>query len=237
MVGLASWHCAKNLWNCCTTCRTAPRGCSTWALTTSWAHGTRPARWLPTRIALSKGLHEAPYALWWKPHADAVVFALLLTPGQHAARQLEKLRDSGERNDRITLGDYELVQRPREGRASPAWTWRLTDEAYQGWRARVLEVVRTGNDYVVRQLIDDIMATPGFAGVREQVKKLKALLRAEWARRRGGQAAPELPRQRFVQRLENKGSRLNTLHSPPAEVTTPEGGRVDAQTPTGPASL
>ena len=142
------------------------------------------------------------YALWWQPHADTLVFALLLTPGSHAARQLEKLRDCGERSTRITLGDYELVQRSREGAALPAWTWRLTDEAYDGWRARVLEVVRGGNDFVVQQLIDDLTSMPGFAGVREQVKKLKALFRAEWARRRGKQNMPALPRQRFVQRLD-----------------------------------
>lgn len=151
------------------------------------------------------------YALWWRPHADNLVFALLLTPGTHAARQLEKLRDCGERGNRITIGDYELVQRPREGKAAPAWTWRLTDDAYQGWRARVLEVVRGGNDFLVQQLIDDLTSTPGFAGVREQVKKLKLLFRAEWRRRRGKQALPELPRQRFVQRLENKGERLRAL--------------------------
>lgn len=151
------------------------------------------------------------YVLWWQPHAESVVFALLLTPGQHAARQLEKLRDCGERGSRITLGDYELVQRPREGKTSPAWSWRMTDEAYEGWRARVLEVVRGGNDFLVQQLIADLMATPGFAGVREQVKKLKALFRAEWARRRGKQSMPPLPRQRFVQRLQSTGCHLSTI--------------------------
>ena len=156
------------------------------------------------------------YALWWQPHADTIVFALLLTPGQHAARQLEKLRDCGERGSRMTLGDYELVQRPREGNATPAWTWRLTDEAYEGWRARVLEVVRGGNDFVVKQLVDDLLSTPGFAGVREQVKKLTALFRAEWSRRRGGRVMPELPRQRFVQRLQNSGTRLSRLVNPAA---------------------
>lgn len=158
--------------------------------------------------ALGEG---AAYAIWFSPHMETVVFALLLTPGTHAARQLEKLRDCGDKASRITLGDYELVQRPREGKATPAWTWRLTDDAYEGWRARILEVVRGGSDFVVKQLVDDLLGTPGFAGVREQVKKLKALFRAEWARRRGKQTMPELPRQRFVQRLENKGQRLSAV--------------------------
>ena len=132
------------------------------------------------------------YCLWWRSHADTVVFALLLTPGPHAARQLERLKDGSAREDRLILGDYELVQRPREGQARPAWTWRLTEDAYLGWRARVLEVVRGGNDFVVGQVVDDLMATPGFAGVREQVKKLKALFRSEWKRPRAPSHPPRL---------------------------------------------
>jgi hypothetical protein len=176
------------------------------------------------------------YALWWQPHADAVVVALLLTPGTHAARQLERLRNCGERGSRMTLGDYELVQRPRDGRTAPAWTWRLTDVAYEGWRARVLEVVRGGNDFVVQQLIDDLMSTPGFAGIREQVKKLKALFRAEWARRRGKQTVPVVPRQRFVQRLENKGERLSALARPARRSLKPSDERAGARSRTCPAS-
>lgn len=170
------------------------------------------------------------YVLWWQPHAESVVFALLLTPGQHAARQLEKLVDAADRDGRLTLGDYELVQRPRDGKAAPAWTWRLTEEAYEGWRARVLEVVRGGNDFVVQQLITDLTSTPGFAGVREQVKKLKALFRAEWSRRRGKKSVPTLPRQRFVQRLENKGQRLTSICR---TAVTPAGEHGDARSPLG----
>lgn len=197
------------------------------------------------RARLRAAGEASAYTLWWQPHADSVVFALLITPGSHAARQLERLRDATTREGRLTLGDYELVQRPRakkprpagarpanphsscsqEGRPTveddarprqpraaemrPAWTWRLTAEAYEGWRLRVLEVVRGGNEFVVQQLIDDLLAMPGFAGVREQVKKLKSLFRSEWKRRRGAVPVPTLPRQRFVQRLENRGKRLS----------------------------
>ena len=162
------------------------------------------------------------YCLWWRSHTDTVVFALLLTHGPHAARQLERLKDGSVREHRLILHDYELVQRPREGQARPAWTWRFTEDAYLGWRARVLEVVRGGNDFTVQQLVDDLMATPGFAGVREQVKKLKALFKSEWKRRRSKQVAPVLPRQRFVQRLENRGCRLVTLRNPAPPTATDE---------------
>jgi len=142
------------------------------------------------RANLRAAGEASAYCLWWQPHTDRVVYALLLTPGTHTARELERLREAENRETRLTLDDYELVQRPREGQARPAWTWRLNDGAYAGWRARVLEVVRGGNDFVVQQLVDDLMSTPGFAGVREQVKKLRSLFRAEWKRRRGGHSAP-----------------------------------------------
>lgn len=151
------------------------------------------------------------YALWWQPHADAVVFALLLTPGSHAARRLERLRDATTREGRFVLGDYELVQRPRDGQARPSWTWRLTLQGYEGWRARVLQTVRGGSDFEVQLLVDDLMALPGFAGVREQAQRLRQLLRAQWRRRRPGRAVPQLGRQRFVQRLANRGTRLSQL--------------------------
>ena len=159
-----------------------------------------------------RALGEASaYCLWWRSHTDTVAFALLLTKGPHAARQLEQLSDATERAGRLVLGDYELVQRPRPDAQKPAWTWRMTEEAYEGWRARILQVVRAGNPFTVGQLVDDLMSTPGFAGVREQVKKLKSLFRSEWKRRRGNQPALVLPRQRFVQRLSNRGTRLSTM--------------------------
>ena len=43
----------------------------------------------------------------------------------------------------------------------------------------MLKVVRGSNVFVTGQLIDDLMATPGFARVREQDETLKALFRSE----------------------------------------------------------
>lgn len=164
------------------------------------------------RRALSRANGEASaYALWWKPHTEHIVFALLLTPGTHAACQLEKLRDASTREGRLTLGDYELVQRARDGQARASWTWRLVEEAYESYRAYVLQTVRGGNELEVRQLIDDVLALPGFAGIRDQVKKLRQLFRSEWRRRRPGAEIPEMPRQRFVQRLRNGGVRLSEV--------------------------
>lgn len=160
----------------------------------------------------ASGLASADLLLW-QPHTDTIVFCLLLTPGSHVAHMLEKLRDATLRDTRLTLGDYELVQQPRPGNDRPAWTWRLTSNAYEGWRMRALEVCRKGNDFEVRQFIASLHATPGFAGIREQVKKVKGLFRAEWRRRRSdGVLVPALAmRQRYAQRLPNSGLQISRL--------------------------
>ena len=151
--------------------------------------------------------------LLWQGQENWVVFFLLLTPGQHAAYQLEEMRQVRDRSTRLTLGDYELVQRQRSGTKVPSWTWRLTPDAYEGWRCRILEVCRGGNDYVVQQCIDGMLCMPGFSGIREQVKKLKWLFVAEWKRRRPDAAKNPMTgaRQRYVQRLANSGHRLSQL--------------------------
>lgn len=157
--------------------------------------------------------HASACVLWWHPHTDFVVFCLLVTPGPHAAHSLESPSDAYARTTRLTLGEYELVQHSRPQNSHPAWTWRLTQAAYDAWRFRTLEVCRGGKAFEVDQFVDTLNATPGFAGIRGQVKKVKALFRAEWKRRRpNATPCPAIvARQRYVQRLANTGVRLSTL--------------------------
>ena len=151
--------------------------------------------------------------LLWRVSTDALQFCLLLTPGQHAAFALERMRSLEERSTRLTLDDYELVLRTRAGNDRPSWTWRLTAAGYEGWRCRILEVCRGGNEFVISQCVDSLLAMPGFAGIREQVKKLKSLFGAEWKRRRRDGAVNPLAgrRQRYVQRLPDSGQRLRAV--------------------------
>lgn len=158
------------------------------------------------------GLASA-YLLLWRTYTDTLAFCLLITPGPHTARTLEKLEDATQRESRLTLDDYELVLHQRAGAARPSWTWRFSKDGYDGWRLRALQVCRVGNDFEVTQFLDALLATPGFAGIREQVKRVKALFRAEWKRRRPDCSPCPLAgaRQRYVQRLSDSGTRMSAL--------------------------
>lgn len=110
-----------------------------------------------------------------------------------------------EREQRLTLFDFELVRLARPDSAHAAWTWRMSASAYENLRARILDTVRRGDTRTVRQLIISLYRSPGFRGVRSQIGHAVALLRAEWRRRRGGQLLPPLPKLLpYVRRLPNE---------------------------------
>lgn len=136
---------------------------------------------------------------------DALSWILMVTPGQHPARVLERLRCALERDERIVVqGDYELVRYTRAG-ARPSFTWRMTEQTYRGVRARVIECVRKKDDEALRQLIYSLYRVPGFAGARRQVGKAVTLLRAEWKRGGRGCRAVTLPtRLPYVARLKSE---------------------------------
>lgn len=126
--------------------------------------------------------HGCAILLLYAGAADALTWFLLVSPGPHPARSLERLKSALERDTRIVVhGDYELVRYTRAG-ARPSWTWRATEETCRGWRQRAIECVRKRDDRALRQMIFSLYGAPGFAGVRRQVGKTIALVRAEWKR-------------------------------------------------------
>ncbi|ABM40814.1 hypothetical protein HND92_04050 [Diaphorobacter sp. JS3050] len=141
---------------------------------------------------------------------DALLWTLLLTPGQSLAQQLEVLHDAGTATGRVQVRDFELVQLPRAGQAHSAWTWRLSEGAYQGWRAHLIDTARR-SPWLLPGQVQRLARTPGFAGCRVQVKKLQQLARAEHQRRMPGQAVLALPRVLYVQRLASGQLRLSQL--------------------------
>lgn len=117
-----------------------------------------------------------------------VDFFLLVTGGDHPARQLERLRDTWR--EPLTYNGLELVRLTLKGRSKPGWTWRLTAAAMQGWRERLHLATVQRNEAELRECWRSLYRTLGFAGVRRQVGELVSYWRKEWARYQGARPCP-----------------------------------------------
>jgi hypothetical protein len=125
---------------------------------------------------------------------------LLVTPGNNPAHQLEHLRNANEAAGRIIVTGYELVQLPRVGQVKAAWTWRMEDATYKGWRLRLIAAARRRLTLLNTETAQ-LARTPGFAGCRAQVKKLVQLAAGEWRRQHDNAAPLAVPRLPYLQRL------------------------------------
>lgn len=139
-----------------------------------------------------------------------LVWMLLVTDGEHLAPRLERLRHASDPAGRVRVDEMELVTLPRAGQAKPAWTWRLTEDAVQGWRATIIDCARR-QPWRLGFEVQQLARLPGFAGCRAQVKKLMELARGEHRRRLPGELALVCPRQHYLARLPDAGVRLSAL--------------------------
>jgi len=145
--------------------------------------------------------------------ASHLTWILLVTPGEWPTPNGgdEKWRDPTDPHARVTLTGYELVRHIRSGNSKPSWTWRYNSRRYDELRESLILAIRRHNTQDLVQLIDTTWRSPAFAGIREQVKKLAELIRAEWTRSGVG-PMPELPKNiGYVRRLPDKGKYLSNL--------------------------
>jgi hypothetical protein len=114
------------------------------------------------------------------------------------------------RLDPIKLTGYNLVRRTRQGASNadkPAWTWRYTNNQNDSLRDAIASAIKGRRDLELKKLIHSIYRSPGFAGVREQVKKMSELAKSDWKRYRSkSEVMPELPKIiGYVRRLGDVG--------------------------------
>lgn len=145
------------------------------------------------RRARAKKRGEGCAVLLMHEHEPGMLtYVLLVTDGENPAHKLEQLGDAFV-GPRLVLFGYELIRATRPLSKHPAVTWRMAENTYRARREEVIDTVRRGDDMRVRQLIHSLHAAPGFAPVRKQTYKLRALLKAEWRRVRGRAPAPAMP--------------------------------------------
>ncbi|MRT01620.1 hypothetical protein GJQ57_23525 [Ralstonia pickettii] len=121
---------------------------------------------------------------------------LLVSEGDHPARQQEPLRDALDSSTRIRVDDYELLRLPRDRKhgGGVRLTWRMTNQRFDTWRAAMRQLARSSRaEQEVPAVILSLFKTPGFSATRVQVGKLVAGLTGEWERAGRDPAALVLP--------------------------------------------
>ena len=119
---------------------------------------------------------------------QTVDFLLLVTPGEHPAHQLEKLKDATLRP--LRYREFELAMLTLKGRQKPGLTWRWQAETVEAWRERLhlhtahLDRKALFNDW------HSLYRVPGFGGIRRQVGELVAFWRHEWMKLQGAAPCP-----------------------------------------------
>ena len=143
--------------------------------------------------------------------------------GSHHAHISEKLIDLEKSSNRLRFEGFELGELPysKPKKSKPSnykersnrarWTWRLSKDAYESIRFRIIEDVRSGCKSKLISLISGLYSLPGFGGVRSQVGKLVALYRAEVKRSAIKDAPKPLKVLKYVRRIRNDGIRLSCL--------------------------
>jgi hypothetical protein len=135
---------------------------------------------------------------------------LLQAPGSEPD-QSEKWRNALE--DRVSVTGYELVRITKPNEPRPVWTWRYSRVRHDELRNSLIQSIRQKRDRELEALIHSIWRSPGFAGIREQVKKFDSLIKFEWQRaRKASEQMPDIPtRIGYVRRLKDVGCKLSTL--------------------------
>lgn len=144
---------------------------------------------------------------------EHVHWIMLMVPGRDAEAAISEDHWKLIASNRIRHSGYELVKLTKPGAKMPVLTWRYSRDQYQSLRDQMIELIRLHHDAVLNQWIYSTARSPGFAGVREQVKRLWKLLRAEWKRSRSnGELLPEIPKNiGYVRRLPDVGSPWSEL--------------------------
>ena len=158
------------------------------------------------------GLANARLFLWRENAADApLTFFLLVNDGDHPAHVLEKLRDAREDGQRLALNGYELTRYQRPGNAHHSWTWQMSRQTYEDWRARIIKAVRHRSLDEMNKAWWSLHHTPGFGGNRHQVRQLVKLFRAEWRRRSKEPWPLKSMRNRYVELMQLGGKPLHLI--------------------------
>lgn len=147
----------------------------------------------PAQRSYRHRMGRANASIFVHPLRDTEHFGwfILLTPGDHIAREREALKDVKEKKGRLRFDErFEAIKTPREG-GRPVWTWRLLQTTYDGYTAQITTAIRTRkNDDELRSIIHSMEGLPGFNGVNKQRAGIIKHIHREWGRTRNTPFCP-----------------------------------------------
>lgn len=142
--------------------------------------------------------------LWW----------LLVTDGEHPAHKNENLNLATDRKNRVTWKDeYELLRYANANKHS--WTWKMIPENYSYWESSIRKSISIPDNIHYKQTLYTLLRCPGFSGIRDQVKDLIKIFKADWKRiRKNTNNLPAIPKKIFyIARLPNEHIAIDDIIS------------------------
>lgn len=139
------------------------------------------------------GIAPARLLIYERAQEEPLIWVLLVHhDGENPADKQEKLLVLDNRKTRLEIAGLELVRRDDGGQLR--WTWQMTAETEQTFRARIIHAIRGRDHRELSAIQHELWRLPGFNRVRYQVGKATALARNEWARtRRNNEPWPGWP--------------------------------------------
>lgn len=107
---------------------------------------------------------------------------LMVSEGVHPAYASEILSDLRLRRERLCVFGYELVQKPN-ARDKLSFTFRLSAEYFNALQSELIQAVRHKDAVHMADVVNQINYLTPFNGVKQQKRRLRALLIAEYERR------------------------------------------------------
>lgn len=166
--------------------------------------------------ARKKGLATGKLYFWQEDaKKDDLHWILLVTDGefQKGIGHDEKWLDPKLDKQRVAVTNYNLVRIVTKFDSRPRWSWRYTRASYDSLGVNIIELIRAKKDEKLKEIITQLWRSPGFSGIRVQVKYLQKLIITEWKRsRRENEVMPTIPAHLgYVRKLPDKGVRLRAI--------------------------
>lgn len=139
-------------------------------------------------------------------YGDVLEWCLLITEGMWIA-----IDPREHWQERPMFRHLECLRLPKPGQNHPPVTWRIMPKELDMMMPLLIAHIRRHEDEQLKQSIQELWHTPGFAGVRSQLFTIKRRLLSEFRRSRPSETVLEFPRSFYLNRQSNELVKISVL--------------------------